>query len=70
MTATTRPNEPDLDNLRSEINIGLTNLAEGRVLAFDAARIAARGKALLAQRSGRPLTPPSTPHQSPNSAPS
>jgi len=70
MTATARPAEPDLDNLRSEIKIGLTDLAEGRVLEFDAARIAARGKALLAERSGRRVTPPSTPHQSPNSAPS
>jgi antitoxin ParD1/3/4 len=34
----------ELESLRADINVGLTDLAGGRVLDFDAARIAERGR--------------------------
>ena len=37
--------------LKAEIDRGLTDLAEGRVEEFDAARIIERGRKLLAGRS-------------------
>jgi antitoxin ParD1/3/4 len=37
--------------LKADIDRGLTDLAEGRVLDFDATRIIERGKRLLAGRS-------------------
>jgi antitoxin ParD1/3/4 len=37
--------------LKAEIDRGLTDLAEGRVREFDAARIIERGRKLLAGRS-------------------
>lgn len=41
----------ELAALNAEIDRGLTDLAEGRVQAFDAGRIIERGKKLLAGRS-------------------
>src|SRR5271154_4169056 len=41
----------ELAALKADIDKGLTNLAEGRVKDFDAERIIARGKKLLARRS-------------------
>ena len=41
----------ELTALKADIDKGLTDLAEGRVKDFDAARIIKRGKKLLANRS-------------------
>jgi antitoxin ParD1/3/4 len=41
----------ELKALKADIDKGLTDLAEGRVKDFDAARIIKRGKKLLANRS-------------------
>ena len=41
----------DLSALKADIDQGFADLAAGRVKAFDADRIIARGKALLAARS-------------------
>ena len=41
----------ELATLKTDINKGLTDLAEGRVKDFDAERLIARGKKLLARRS-------------------
>ena len=41
----------ELAALKADIDRGLTDLAEGRVQDFDAARIIERGKKLLAGRS-------------------
>lgn len=41
----------ELANLKADIDHGLTDLAEGRVQDFDAARIIERGRKLLASRS-------------------
>jgi antitoxin ParD1/3/4 len=41
----------ELAALKADIDKGLTDLAEGRVKAFDASRIVERGKQLLAGRS-------------------
>lgn len=41
----------ELASLRADIDRGLTDLAEGRVQDFDAARIIERGRKLLAGRS-------------------
>ena len=41
----------ELAALRTDIERGLADLAEGRVQEFDAKRIAERGRALLAGRS-------------------
>jgi antitoxin ParD1/3/4 len=41
----------ELAALKTDIDKGLTDLAEGRVQDFDAARIIERGKKLLAARS-------------------
>lgn len=41
----------ELAALKSDIDRGLTDLAEGRVQDFDAARIIERGRKLLAGRS-------------------
>lgn len=41
----------DLSALKADIDQGLSDLAAGRVKSFDADRIIARGKALLAARS-------------------
>ncbi len=41
----------ELAALKAEIDKGLTDLAEGRVADFDAARIIERGRKLLANRS-------------------
>jgi antitoxin ParD1/3/4 len=41
----------ELENLKADIDRGLTDLAEGRVQDFDAARIIERGRKLLASRS-------------------
>ncbi len=41
----------DLSALKADIDQGLADLAAGRVKDFDADRIIARGKALLAARS-------------------
>ena len=40
----------EMEALQSDIDKGLTDLAEGRVQDFDAARIVARGRKLLAAR--------------------
>lgn len=40
----------EMESLKADIDKGLTDLAEGRVLDFDAARIIERGKQLLAAR--------------------
>jgi antitoxin ParD1/3/4 len=40
----------DVESLKADIDKGLTDLAEGRVRDFDAARIIARGRKLLAAR--------------------
>ncbi|MGI4799033.1 MAG: ribbon-helix-helix domain-containing protein [Janthinobacterium lividum] len=41
----------ELEGLKADIDRGLTDLAEGRVQDFDAARIIERGRTLLAGRS-------------------
>jgi antitoxin ParD1/3/4 len=41
----------ELAALKAEIDLGLTDLVEGRVQAFDAGRIIERGRQLLASRS-------------------
>lgn len=41
----------ELESLKAEIDRGLTDVAEGRVHDFDAARIIERGRKLLADRS-------------------
>ena len=41
----------ELASLKADIDRGLTDLAEGRVQDFDAARIIERGRKLLAGRS-------------------
>lgn len=41
----------ELASLKADIDRGLTDLAEGRVRDFDAARIIERGRKLLAGRS-------------------
>lgn len=41
----------ELAGLKSDIDRGLTDLAEGRVKDFDASRIIERGRKLLAARS-------------------
>jgi antitoxin ParD1/3/4 len=41
----------ELAALKADIDRGLTDLAEGRVQEFDAARIIERGRKLLAGRS-------------------
>ncbi len=41
----------ELASLKADIDKGLTDLAEGRVRDFDAARIIERGRQLLAARS-------------------
>jgi antitoxin ParD1/3/4 len=41
----------ELEGLKADIDRGLTDLAEGRVQDFDAARIIERGRKLLASRS-------------------
>lgn len=41
----------ELASLKADIDRGLTDLAEGRVKDFDAARIIERGRTLLAGRS-------------------
>jgi len=41
----------ELATLRADINQGLADIAAGRVTAFDAERIIARGKKRLAARS-------------------
>ena len=41
----------ELASLKADIDQGLTDLAQGRVREFDAARIIKRGKKLLAGRS-------------------
>ena len=41
----------DLAGLKSDIALGLLDLAEGRVKSFDAKRIADRGRVLSASRS-------------------
>jgi len=41
----------ELAGLKADIDKGLTDLAEGRVADFDAARIIERGRKLLASRS-------------------
>jgi antitoxin ParD1/3/4 len=40
----------ELESLQADIDKGLTDLAEGRVRDFDATRIIARGRKLLADR--------------------
>ncbi len=40
----------ELEALKADIDKGLTDLAEGRVQDFDATRIIARGRKLLADR--------------------
>jgi antitoxin ParD1/3/4 len=40
----------EMEALKADIDKGLTDLAEGRVLDFDAARIIERGRRLLAAR--------------------
>ena len=40
----------EMESLKADIDKGLTDLAAGRVEEFDAARIIARGKQLLAAR--------------------
>jgi antitoxin ParD1/3/4 len=40
----------EMEALQADIDKGLTDLAEGRVQDFDAARIVARGRKLLAAR--------------------
>jgi antitoxin ParD1/3/4 len=40
----------EMESLKADINKGLTDLAEGRVQDFDAARIIERGRKLLAAR--------------------
>jgi antitoxin ParD1/3/4 len=49
----------ELASLKADIDKGLTDLAEGRVAAFDAKRIIERGRRLLAARSpsARPMPP-------------
>jgi antitoxin ParD1/3/4 len=42
----------ELEALKAEIDKGLADVAAGRVREFDAARIIARGRGLLAARSG------------------
>ena len=40
----------EMESLKADIDKGLTDLAEGRVKDFDATRIIARGRKLLAAR--------------------
>jgi len=40
----------EMESLKADIDKGLTDLAEGRVKDFDAARIVERGRKLLAAR--------------------
>ncbi len=40
----------EMESIKADIDKGLTDLAEGRVRAFDAARIIERGKKLLVGR--------------------
>ena len=40
----------EMESLKADIDKGLADLAEGRVKDFDAVRIIARGRALLAAR--------------------
>jgi antitoxin ParD1/3/4 len=40
----------EMESLKADIDKGLTDLAEGRVHDFDAARIVERGRKLLAAR--------------------
>jgi antitoxin ParD1/3/4 len=47
----------ELSALKADIDKGLADVAAGRVKKFDAERIIARGKKLLAARSNSPKAP-------------